>query len=197
MARTFAYLRVSTEEQTTDNQLEEILATGFCVEPYSIVAETISGGVATQNRPQFSKLLDRLEPDDILIVTKLDRLGRNAMDVANTIAALAEAGVRTHCLALGGVDLTSSNGKLTMNVINAVAEFERDLLIERTQAGLRRAKAKGKTLGRPRHLSASKRKAVLDLLNEGASVSSVARKFQTSRQTIMRVRDATPHEEPH
>ena len=90
MARTFAYLRVSTEEQTTDNQLEEILATGFCVEPYSIVAETISGGVATQNRPQFSKLLDRLEPDDILIVTKLDRLGRNAMDVANTIAALGE-----------------------------------------------------------------------------------------------------------
>ena len=58
--------------------------------------------------------------------------------------------MRVHCLALGGVDLTSSTGKLTMNVINAVAEFERDLLIERTQAGLSRAKAEGKTLGRPR-----------------------------------------------
>lgn len=137
------------------------------------------------------------DTDDVLIVTKLDRLGRNAMDVANTIAALAEAGVRTHCLALGGVDLTSSNGKLTMNVINAVAEFERDLMIERTQAGLRRAKAKGKKLGRPRCLSASKRKAALELLKEGASVSSVARKFQTSRQTIMRVRGSTPREEPH
>lgn len=83
-----------------------------------------------------------------------------------------------------------------MNVINAVAEFERDLLIERTQAGLRRAKAKGKKLGRPPRLAASKRKAVLDLLNEGASVSSVARKFNASRQTIMRVRDAIPREEP-
>ncbi len=196
MARTFAYLRVSTVEQTTDNQLEEIRAAGFHVESYRIVTETISGGVATRSRPQFTRHLDRLEPDDILIVTKLDRLGRNAMDVASTIVALEKADVRVHCLALGGVDLTSSNGKLTMNVINAVAEFERDLLIERTQAGLRRAKAKGKKLGRPPRLAASKRKAVLDLLNEGASVSSVARKFNASRQTIMRVRDAIPREEP-
>ena len=143
MARTFAYLRVSTEEQTTDNQLEEIRVAGFHVEPYRIVAETISGGVATQNRPQSARLLDRLEPNDVLIVTKLDRLGRNAMGVTSTIAALEEAGVRVHCLALGSVDLTSSNGRLTMNAINAAAEFERDLLVERTQAGLRRAKAKG------------------------------------------------------
>jgi putative DNA-invertase from lambdoid prophage Rac len=70
-----------------------------------------------------------------LVVTKLDRLGRNVMDVGSTVAKLAELGVRVHCLALGGVDLTSSTGKLTMNVLNAVAEFERDLLIERTQAG--------------------------------------------------------------
>jgi putative DNA-invertase from lambdoid prophage Rac len=72
---------------------------------------------------------------DVLVVTKLDRLGRNVMDVGSTVARLAELGVRVHCLALGGVDLTSSTGKLTMNVLNAVAEFERDLLIERTQAG--------------------------------------------------------------
>jgi putative DNA-invertase from lambdoid prophage Rac len=71
------------------------------------------------------------------------------MDVGSTVAKLAELGVRVHCLALGGVDLTSSTGKLTMNVLNAVAEFERDLLVERTQAGLSRAKSEGKTLGRP------------------------------------------------
>ena len=88
--------------------------------------------------------MDKLESGDVLIVTKLDRLGRNAMDVRATIEALASEGVRVHCLALGGMDLTSPAGKMTMGVINAVAEFERDLLIERTQSGLARAKAAGK-----------------------------------------------------
>ena len=132
MARTFAYLRVSTPEQTTENQVQEITASGFRVESHRIVTETISGSVAISQRPEFARLADRLEPGDVLVVTKLDRLGRNAMDVAATVAGLAKAGIKVHCLALGGVDLTCSAGKLTMYVINAVAEFERDLLIERT-----------------------------------------------------------------
>jgi putative DNA-invertase from lambdoid prophage Rac len=126
----------------------------------------------------------------VLVVTKLDRLGRNVMDVGSTVARLAELGVRVHCLALGGVDLTSSTGKLTMNVLNAVAEFERDLLIERTQAGLSRAKAEGKTLGRPSSLTDDQRRAVEQRLEDGATVSALAREFKTSRNTIMRVRDA-------
>jgi len=77
-----------------------------------------------------------------------------------------------------------------MNVINAVAEFERDLLIERTQAGLNRAKAEGKTLGRPTSLTTDQRWEVSQKLKAGAGVSSLAREFKTSRQTIMRVRDA-------
>jgi putative DNA-invertase from lambdoid prophage Rac len=141
MPRTFAYVRVSTTGQTADNQLHEIAAAGFAIEPRRVVTETISGSVATAQRRGFTRLLDRLEAGDVLVVTKLDRLGRNAMDVGSTVAKLAVMGVRVHCLALGGVDLASSTGKLTMNVINAVAEFERDLLIERTQAGLIRAKA--------------------------------------------------------
>src|SRR5687768_18397801 len=98
-------------------------------------------------------------------------------------------GVHT-CLALGGVDLTSSTGKLTMNVLNAGAEFERDLLIERTQAGLSRANAEGKTLGRPPSLTDDLRREVERRLREGVPVSALAREFKTSRQTIMRVRDA-------
>ena len=128
MPRTFAYLSVSTTGQTTDNQLQEIAVAGFKVEPRRVVTETVSGNVATAQRRGFTRLLDRLEPGDVLVVTKLDRLGRNVMDVGSTLAKLAELGVRVHCLALGGVDLTSSTGKLTMNVINAVAEFERDWL---------------------------------------------------------------------
>ena len=153
MPRTFAYVRVSTTGQTTDNQLGEIAAAGFTIEPHRVVTETVSGSVATAQRRGFTRLLDRLEAGDVLVVSKLDRLGRNAMDVGSTVAKLAEMGVRVHCLALGGVDLASSTGKLTMNVINAVAEFERDLLIERTQAGLSRAKAEGKRLGRPASLT--------------------------------------------
>lgn len=190
MPRTFAYARVSTTGQTTENQIQEIESAGFHVEPRRIVTETVSGSMAIAQRPGFSKLMDRLEAGDVLIVTKLDRLGRDAIDVSSTVKALAGMGVRVHCLALGGVDLTSSAGTMTMNVLNAVAQFERDLLIERTQSGLNRAKAEGKTLGRPATLSEQQRQAVRDGLAAGESVSALARKLGTSRQTVMRARAA-------
>ena len=189
MPRTFAYARVSTHSQDTDNQIREIEGAGFHVEPHRIITETISGSVAIAQRPEFSRLLDKIEHGDVLIVTKLDRLGRDAIDVASTVAKLDERGIRVHCLALGGVDLTSSAGKLTMGVINAVAQFERDLLIERTQSGLARAKATGKTLGRPKALSDKEQQAVRELIAQGQSIASIARQLKTSRQTIMRIRD--------
>ena len=186
MARTFAYCRVSTADQTTDNQIKEIEGAGFSVEPKRIITETISGSVAAMERPGFSKLIDRLEEGDVLIVTKLDRLGRNAMDVRATVERLAASGVRVHCLALGGVDLTSAAGKMTMGVIAAVSEFERDLLIERTQAGLSRAKAQGRSLGRPAALSAAQQAEVMKLRSE-ESLGVVARKFGVSRSAIQRI----------
>lgn len=189
MSRTFAYARVSTSEQEVSNQVAEIAAAGFAVEPYRIITETISGSVAIAQRPEFTRLLDKMEHGDVLIVTKLDRLGRDAIDVASTVAKLEELGIRVHCLALGGVDLTSSAGKLTMGVINAVAQFERDLLIERTQAGIARAKAEGKRMGRPPTLSAKQQTDVKARLKAGDAVAAIARDIGVSRQTIMRVRD--------
>ena len=100
----------------------------------------------------------------MLIVTKLDRLGRNAMDVRSTVDRLATEGVRVHCLALGGVDLTSAAGKMTMGVLIAVAEFERDLLIERTHAGIARARAEGKVMGRPSALTNAQQAQALQRL---------------------------------
>lgn len=188
MSRVFAYCRVSTSDQTTDNQLAEIKAAGFTIDTRRAVRETISGSVAASERPEFSRLLDRLESGDVLIVTKLDRLGRNAMDVRATVEQLAALGVRVHCLALGGVDLTSPAGKMTMQVINAVAEFERDLLIERTNAGISRAKAEGKPFGRPSALSETQQAEVLHRLAQGDAVALLAREYETTRQTIMRVR---------
>ncbi|WP_186036176.1 recombinase family protein [Burkholderia gladioli] len=190
MSRTFAYARVSTSDQTTANQLREIEAAGFSVDKHRVVSESISGSVSADQRPGFAQLLVKMEEGDVLIVTKLDRLGRNAMDVRATVEGLAERGIRVHCLALGGVDLTSAAGRMTMQVLNAVAEFERDLLIERTHAGIARAKAEGKPMGRPSALSNEQRADVLRELDAGASVAALARRFGTSRQTIMRVRDA-------
>jgi putative DNA-invertase from lambdoid prophage Rac len=190
MSRLFAYCRVSTTDQTTDNQVQEIKAAGFNIDPKRIVSECISGSTQASARPAFAKLLDRLEEGDILVVTKLDRLGRNAMDVRATVEALAQIGVRVHCLALGGVDLTSSAGKMTMQVLAAVAEFERDLLIERTQQGLTRAKAEGKHCGRPAALTEEQRAEVLQRLQQGEAVAALARDFNTSRQTIMRIRES-------
>jgi putative DNA-invertase from lambdoid prophage Rac len=190
MSRAFAYVRVSTNGQTTENQIQEIEAAGFRVEPHRVISETISGSVAISARPGFIRLLDRLETGDILIVTKMDRLGRNTIDVSSTVHKLDEKGIRVHCLALGGVDLASPAGKMTMNVINAVAQFERDLLIERTNAGLRRAKSEGTKLGRPSALSASRRAEIGAALVDGQKVAPLAKRYGVSRQTIMRIRDA-------
>lgn len=187
MARTFAYCRVSTADQTTDNQVREIEGAGFTVEPRRVIAETVSGSVAAMERAGFAKLVDRLEDGDVLIVTKLDRLGRNTMDVRATVEALAANGVRVHCLALGGVDLTSAAGKMVMQVVGAIAEFERDLLIERTQAGLSRAKAEGKALGRPSALTVAQQQAVLASRAQGVSLGVLAKQYGVSRAAIQRV----------
>ena len=187
--RVFAYCRVSTSDQTTDNQIAEIRAAGFDVSGRRVVSEVVSGSVAASQRKGFARLLDKLESDDVLVVTKIDRLGRNAIDVAQTVERLAGDGVRVHCLQLGGVDLTSAAGKMVLGVISAMAQFERDLLVERTAAGLRRAKAQGKALGRRATLTPAQRATVRERLTAGASVAALARELGISRMTIMRARD--------
>ena len=189
MSRVFAYCRVSTTDQTTQNQSMEIKAAGFAIESRRLIEESISGSVAAKERAGFMKLIDRMEPGDVLVVTKLDRLGRNAMDVRATVEQLESSGIRVHCLALGGVDLTSPAGKMTMQVIAAVAEFERDLLIERTRSGVVRAKASGKRLGRPPSLNDVERQLIFDRLSSGDGVSALAREFKTTRQTIIRTKN--------
>ena len=190
MSRVFAYCRVSTLEQNNENQRREIDAAGFAIKPQRYIEEQISGSVAASERPGFNRLLDRMETGDVLIVTKLDRLGRNAIDVRKTVEQLAASGIRVHCLALGGVDLTSPAGKMTMQVISAVAEFERDLLLERTYSGIERAKAAGKRFGRPPSLNQEKQSQVLAKISAGESVASIAREFNTTRQTILRVKSS-------
>jgi putative DNA-invertase from lambdoid prophage Rac len=145
-----------------------VKASGFGVLSSRIITETNSGSAPSLQRPAFRRQVNRLEAGDVLVVTQLDHSHRNAMDVRTTIAALAAIGVRVHFLALGGVGLTSSAGRMTMQVMAAVAEFERDLLVERTQAGPSRARSTGKRLGRPESLNEDQKRQIIDQLDAGS-----------------------------
>jgi putative DNA-invertase from lambdoid prophage Rac len=182
----FGYGRVSAKEPTTENQRREIEAAGYTTN-YWYVDEGVSGRVLTAQRPQFAKMLSQMRDGETLVVTKLDRLGRDAQDIGATIKALAARSIEVIVLQLGKLDLTSAAGKLMLNMLAAVAEMERDLLVERTQSGLARAKAEGKTLGRPTITTQEQRAAMARQHQAGESISTLARTFGISRASVMRV----------
>ncbi len=135
-------------------------------------------------RKAFSEMLSKIRDGETLVVAKLDRLGRDAIDVLQTVRALADRNIKVIVHQLGTTDLTSAAGKLLLSMLAAVAEMERDLLIERTQAGLLRAKAEGKKLGRPSRIVPEARKAIIEKKNSGTSISALAREYGVSRATI-------------
>lgn len=188
---TFIYARVSTAGQTTLNQIQEIEAKGYTGD--TIYEEVLSGKVPAKDRPEFAKLLDtaqRMKGNKRLVVSKLDRLGRDAADILQTVKTLEGMGCKVQVLQLGELDLTSSAGKLVLSTLSAVAEMERDILIERTQAGLSRARQQGKSLGRPKVTDDTSRQSILESLSVGTSVAATAKQFGVSRQTVMRIRDS-------
>lgn len=187
MTATFAYGRVSTAEQTLENQRIEIEKAGYATDAECWFADTISGKVPAMQRPQFAAMLTRMRKGERLVVSKLDRLGRDALDVQSTVRMLAERRIQVIVLQLGTVDLTSSAGKLMLAMLSAVAEMERDLLVERTQAGLARAKAQGKRLGRPPATSAKQRADIVRKYHGGATISALAREYAVSRASILSV----------
>lgn len=191
-ARTFAYARVSTVEQLTENQREQIAAAGYSIPPRRFVEEKVSGSVPAMQREGFVKLLDRMEEGDTLVVTKLDRIGRDSIDVQQTVRTFTERGIRLVVLQLGNLDLTSSAGSLMVKVLAAVADFERDLIVERTQAGQARARAEGKHMGRPSKTSDADKAAIRERLDAGETVSAIAREYGISRASVIAIRDAAP-----
>lgn len=182
---TFAYGRVSTKEQTAVNQRLEIEASGHGVDYW--FADTISGKTSAYRRPQFAALLAQVRDGEMLIVSKLDRLGRDAQDVGATVKLLAARKIAVIVLQLGKLDLASPAGKMMLTMLAAVAEMERDLLVERTQSGLARAKSEGKTLGRPSKTTANQRAEIIAQYEQGQSVSALARLYAVSRANILGV----------
>lgn len=181
----FGYGRVSTAEQTADNQRLEVERAGYTVEYW--FADTVSGKAHAAQRKQFSDMLAKLRKNDTVVVSKLDRLGRDAPDVLATIKTLAGLGVEVVVLQLGKLDLTSPAGKLMLAMLAAVAEMERDLIVERTQAGLARAKADGKTLGRPAKTTPHQRQAMMQGYVNKQSVSALAKVYGVSRATVLTI----------
>ena len=186
----FGYGRVSTGLQTTENQRLELEQAGYLIQPeFWFADEGISGKVSASQRPAFIKLKEQIRSGETLVVSKLDRLGRDAIDVLQTVKELGTKGVKVIVHQLGNTDLTSPAGKLLLMMLSAVAEMERDLLVERTQAGLARAKAEGKILGRPSKTNDIQRSEIISKLQSGESVSSVAREYGVSRASIIGIRD--------
>ena len=185
MSRTFAYCRVSTSEQSTENQIMAIRQAGYAVNDSRVISETVSGGVQAMQRKGFAEMVThKLEAGDQLVVLKLDRLGRDNIDVQQTITMLVDKGIDVVSLDLPVRNLSSAEGKLMLQMFSAFAEFEKSRIIERTKEGLVRARKEGKKLGRP--VASDTLQRVQEARAKGLSQSNAALALNLSLPTIKR-----------
>lgn len=181
----YGYTRVSTEEQKTEPQILELVNAGVPNE--NIYSEHISGGVVAHQRPVLGELLKKLKEGDTLTVVKLDRLGRDAIDVLSLIRELKEKSIGVRILQLGA-DTSGSAGSLIIGILASVASWEREIIKERTKAGIAsyRKENSGKW-GRRRKLSPLAREDVIKSHANGDSIRSIAKRYRVSRDTIYRI----------
>lgn len=178
------YARVSTMEQNLDLQLQALKKAGC----QKIYREKVSG--ATRQRPEFQRMLDQIRVGDVIVVWKLDRLARSTRDLLETIETIQEAGAKFQSISEPWADTTTHAGKMIMTIFAGIAEFERDLIRERTGAGREAAKKRGVQFGRPRKLNPEQMQLVRRLLDEGKSVRDLAKTFDVHIATIYRLAEA-------
>jgi len=184
--RIFAYCRVSTSEQDVSNQILAIRNAGYNISDNRVISETISGSSQAFQREKFKMLVEhKLEANDTLVVLKLDRLGRDNIDVQQTIEKLTEKNIKVVSLDLPIRDLSSSEGKLMLQMFSAFAEFERNRIRERTKEGLERAKKQNVQLGRQKGSIATTNK-VQACKEEGLSQSRTAERLSIGIATVKR-----------
>jgi DNA invertase Pin-like site-specific DNA recombinase len=177
----FGYARVSTRDQDLTAQDAELMAAGCA----KVFKEKISG--AKTDRPELVKAIGRLEPGDVLVVTRLDRLARSTRDLLNVIAAIADRGAGFKSLRDAWADTTSAHGRLMLTVLGGLAEFERELIRARTGEGRKRAKERGVRFGRPRKMTPHQRQEALQRLARGETQADVARTYNVDATTIGRL----------
>ena len=181
----YAYTRVSTTGQTTENQHKVILDGGFVVDRF-FSEDGVSGSIKATERPVFKEMLSHMVSGDTLIITMVDRLGRLASDILNVVELLQSMGVHVRVLQFDGMDITSSMGKMVLTCMAAMAELERNILIERVHAGLERTKANGTKLGPPLTITPTVLQSLIGRKAAGATLDSLATDFGIPRNTIAR-----------
>ena len=175
------YARVSTREQDLALQQKALREAG-CTRVFS---EKVSG--AKDARPQLARLMKSLEYGDVVIVTRLDRLARSTLHLLRTVDAITKTGAQFRSLADTWCDTTTPHGKLFLTVLAGLAEFERSLIHERTQAGILRARELGVAFGRKPKLNAKQRRLIAERYTEGETMLALAREFGVSEPTVWRV----------
>jgi len=176
------YARVSTQDQKLDLQLKALKKAGC----QKIFREKVSGWI--RQRPEFQRMLDQIRPGDTIVVWKLDRLARSTRDLLNTMETIHETGGKFQSISEPWANTTTHVGKMIMTVFAGIAEFERDLIRERTGAGREAAKQRGVRFGRPRKLNPDQVRVASQLLEEGKAVRDIARTFNVHEATIYRLR---------
>src|SRR5262245_23923237 len=182
----YGYARVSTKDQDLTAQDAELAGAGAA----KVFKEKASG--AKTDRPELAKVIRRLEPGDVLMVVRLDRLARSTRDLLNVLDEIGKRGAGFRSLRDAWADTTTPHGKLMVTVLGGLAEFERSLIVARTSEGRTRARAKGVKFGRPRKLTPHQREEAIARLSAGESMSDVARSYAVHHTTIVRLAASSP-----
>ncbi|TQF74112.1 recombinase family protein [Rhodococcus spelaei] len=179
MSAILGYIRVSTADQSLDLQMDALEAIG-CLR---IWEETASG--SRRDRPELEKVLDALRPGDSLAVWRLDRLGRSLPHLIETVQRIEDAGAALRSVT-DGIDTSTPNGRFTFHLFGALAQFERELVRERTMAGLEAARARGRVGGQPTKITPEKARAIKQMLEAGTPKAEIAKVLGFSRATLYR-----------
>ena len=184
------YARVSTSEQDLSAQLEQLKAAG-CEKVYS---EKKTG--ANGDRAALQRVLREAQPGDVVVVTRLDRLARSTRDLLNILDELSKNEIGFKSLRETAIDTTTAHGRLTISILAAIAEFERELIQGRVQEGRKRAVAAGVKFGPKFKLNGFQRQEALARLDQGETLSSIARTYGVDPATICRLHRPRPTEAP-
>ena len=177
----YGYARVSTNGQDLAAQEADLMAAGAA----KVYREKASG--AKTDRAELAKVIRKLEPGDVLVVTRLDRLARSTRDLLNILGTVAERDAGFRSLHDAWADTTTPHGRLMLTVLGGLAEFERELIRARTGEGRTRAKARGVRFGRPAALTPHQRAEALKRLANGDAQADIARSYAVSQATISRL----------
>lgn len=190
MRQIYFYLNGTSDGEFPERELIQLDKAGYTVALHRVVLDTVPPYVTAEDRPVLSNLLRRVKAEDEVVVLQLSALGCSASDVLSTLLRCRRDGVVVRCVETGAVDLAGHPEPQAVKMLRAVVRMETVTRSERSRNGMRTARESGRPTGRPASLCANDREDVLRSLESGMSVSEVARRFSTSRQTVLRIRDS-------